>query len=243
MKRKIRYVLFVVSVLFAFGMQVHAAPSCSSTILYDEKVSVSDMNADWEVVEEEKYDPNGDPEVWTESYLLINILNVPANVRVDVTSLNDTFDKFSLSSADRDNNNRLTIKDTNAYVLRRYQFSVVSLSEDCAGETLKTFTLNTPMINTYADSASCSTFPDFKYCRQYVDFDISTLTNTEFVKEFDVYIKNLTDNGKSEDATSAVETIKNAFVKNWIIIIIVAVVLAGGLIAYKVIKKKRSRII
>lgn len=243
MKRKIQLGLFAVSALFAFAVQVHAAPTCSSTTLYDEKVNVSEMSVDYEVASEEKYDANGDPEVWTEYYLLINILNVPDNVRVDVKSLNDTFNDFSLTAADKNEENKLTIKDENAYALRRYQFTVVSLSEDCGGETLKTFTLNTPMINTYADSASCSAYPDFKYCRQYVDFDISTLTNEDFAKEFDSYIASLKDKDTDKEANSAVETIKNAFSKYWIIIIIVAVVLAGGLIAYRAIKKKRSRII
>lgn len=243
MKRKIQYSLFVVSALFAFAMQVHAAPTCSSTTLYDEKVNVSEMSVDYEVVSEEKYDADGDPDTWIEYYLLINIFNVPDNVRVDVKSLNDTFNAFSLTAADKNDENKLIIKDENAYALRRYQFTVVSLSEDCAGETLKTFTLNTPMINTYADSASCSAYPDFKYCRQFVDFDISTLTNNEFAKEFDSYIAGLTNKDTNEEPKSAVDTIKNAFNKYWVIIIIVAVVLAGGLIAYKVIKKKRSRII
>ena len=243
MRRKIQYVLFVVCMLFVFGVQVHAAPTCSSTTEYDEKVSVSEMSADWEVVSEEKYDPNGDPDTWIEYYLQVNIFNVPDNVQVKATSLNDTFDDFTLSYVDRDSENKLVIRDENAYVLRRYQFSVISLSDECKGKVLKSFTLNTPMINTYADSASCNAFPDFKYCRPYVDFDISTLTNEEFVREFDSYIAGLTNKDTDEESGSTVDAIKNAFTKYWVIIIIVALVVAGGLVAYKVIKKKRSRII
>lgn len=241
MRKKISLLLFAVIAMLVFTTNVNAANTCSSTSLYDEKLNVSEMNAEYEIVEEEKHDPKGDPEYWLDSYLLVKILNVPDNVKVNVESLNDTFDNFSLSSSSKDEDNMLTIKDDNALVLRRYKFTVVSTSQECGGETLKTITLNTPMYNTYSDSASCIKYPDFKYCQMFVDYDITSLSNTEFIDSFDKYIEEL-ENKDKEDEKGITEGIKKAVSKYWIVIVVL-IILVGGLVTYIVIKKKRSKII
>lgn len=241
MRKKIGIVLFTLCTILGFTLKVNAANKCSSTTLYEEKTKVSEVNVDYEVVEETKTDPGGDPEQWKESYLLIKILNVPDDISINVESLNDTFNTMNLSYTDKDENSVINLKDEQAYAIKRYKFTIKSVSSECGGETLKTLTLNTPMINTYADSASCVKYPDFKYCRPFVDFDVSTLSVKDFNESFDKYVEEL-ENKDKEDKDSATEVLKKTVTKYWVVIVVL-IVLVGGLVTYIVIKKKRSKII
>lgn len=240
MMKKIKYVLFT-SILLGVGIKtVGAASTCPATTLYEEKQRVSELKVDYEPVE-----VNDESEECLETcidrYLLITMHNVPDEITVDVKSLNDTFKKFSLTSANKNPENELQMKDSDAKEIKRYEFTIKSASPDCYGETLKTLTLNTPMINEYADVASCSTYPDFKYCSKYVNFDISSLTNEEFTKSFEKYIEEQEEENKKED--NIVEDAKELVSKYWYIAIILVIILVGSIIAIVITKRRKKSVI
>lgn len=240
MMKRIKYVLFT-SVLLGVGVAtVSAASTCPGTTLYEEKQRVSEIKVDYEPIE--NVDESEEClETCVDRYLLITIHNVPDEITVDVKSLNDTFKKFSLTSAIRTEDNELQMKDDNATEIKRYEFTIKSASPDCYGETLKTLTLNTPMYNEFADVASCSTYPDFKYCNRYVNFDISSLTKDEFTKSFEKYIEEQEKKNKEEE--SIIEEAKELVSKYWYIAIILVVIVIVTIIATVITKRRKKSVI
>lgn len=240
MMKKIKYVLFASVLLGIFVTTASAASTCPATTLYEEKQRVSELKVDYEPVETED-DGEECTETCINRYLLITLHNVPDEINVDVKSLNDTFKKFSLTSEQRNNDNELQMQDADATEIKRYEFTIKSASPDCYGETLKTLTLNTPMFNEYADVASCSTHPDFKYCNKYVNFDISTLTNEEFTKAFEKYLESEEKENKKEDNT--LEEAKELVSKYWYIAIILVIILIGSILAIVITKRRKKSVI
>ena len=241
MKNKFKYLLFVLITFMVCTLKVDAASTCSSTQLYDEKVAVSEMNVDYEIIEEQMYEENGDPEYWYEYYLYINIYNVPDNVTIYVESQNETFNPFSVSSNQRDDKGTIIIRDKDNTKLKRFKFSVKSTSKDCNGEVLKTMTLNTPMANELANAPACAGSPDFKYCAKFTDFDVSQITASDFNKALQQY-KDELNKEEQGSVNNSVEKVKEVISKYWVVLVILVIII-GGLITYVVIKKKRSRII
>lgn len=217
-----------------------AASTCPGTTLYEEKQRVSELKVDYEAIE--NIDESEEClETCVNRYLLITLHNVPDEITVDVKSLNETFKKFSLTSTDKNPENELQMMDENATEIKRYEFTIKSASPDCYGETLKTLTLNTPMFNEYADVASCSTYPDFKYCSKYVNFDISSLTNEEFTKAFEKYIEEQEKENKKEE--NIVEDAKELVSKYWYIAIILVIILIGAIVTIVITKRRKKSVI
>lgn len=240
MMKKIKYVLFTSILLGGAITIVDAASTCPNTTLYQEKQRVSEIKVDYEPIENIDESENC-LETCVDEYLLITLHNVPDEVSVDVKSLNETFSKFSLTSAQRTEDNELQMKDDDASEIKRYEFTIKSTSPDCYGETLKTLTLNTPMYNKLADVASCSTYPDFKYCSRYVNFDISNLTKDEFTKAFEKYIEEKEEENKKDD--SVVEEAKELVSKYWYIAIFIVVIILGIIIAMVITKRRKKSVI
>lgn len=240
MMKRIKYVLFTSILLGICSITANAASTCPGTTLYEEKQRVSELKVDFEPIETEDNSEECS-ETCIDRYLLITLHNVPDEITVDVKSLNETFKKFSLASVDKNSENELQMKDANATEIKRYEFTIKSASADCYGETLKTLTLNTPMFNEYSDVASCSTYPDFKYCSKYVNYDISTLTNEDFTKAFEKYIDEQEKKNKEED--SIVEDAKELVSKYWYIAIILVVILIGSIIMIVITKRRKKSVI
>lgn len=240
MMKRIKYVLFT-SILLGVGMTtVSAASTCPGTTLYEEKQRVSELKVDYETIDNVD-ESESCLETCVDRYLLITLHNVPDEITIDVKSLNDTFKSFSLTSAQRTEDNELQMKDDNPTEIKRYEFTIKSASPDCYGETLKTLTLNTPMFNEFADVASCSTYPDFKYCSRYVNFDISSLTKAEFTKSFEKYIEDLDKENKKNE--NIIEDAKELVSKYWYIAIIIVIIVIGVIVVIVITKRRRKSVI
>lgn len=241
MMKKVGYTLFTIALLMIFTPLVKAEGTCSSTILYDEKVNASEVTVSYEEAAKVIQDEALDPEVQTIRFLKLKIANVPDNVEIQVTSLDKSFNEFKLKSTQKNEDNNIFIDDNNIYKIKRIQFDVVSTSNECNGEKLKTLTLNTPMFNELSNAPICAKYPDFKYCAVFTDFDISSLSTTDFNKELEKYEENIEAEKNEEEKIT--EKAAKAFKKYWYIALIVLVVILGGLVTFVVIKKKRSSVI
>lgn len=238
--KKIYYVLFTFALLISFVPLGKAEGTCSSTILYDEKVNASEVTVSYEIITTTKKDENAEPSTWEEHYLKLKVSNVPDNVEVQVSSLDNSFNSFKLVSTQRNEDNNIFIDDYEIYSIKRMQFDIVSTSSDCNGEKLKTLTLNTPMFNELYYAPICMQYPDFKYCTVFTDFDVSSLSTTDFNKELESYEENIKEEENKEE--KGAEKVAKAIKKYWYVALVIVVVL-GILVTFIVIKKKRSRII
>lgn len=238
--KKIYYALFTFALLIGFAPLGKAEGTCSSTILYDEKVNASEVAVSYEIITTTKEDENAEPPTWEEHYLKLKVSNVPDNVEVQVSSLDNSFNSFKLVSTQRNEDNNIFIDDYEIYSIKRMQFDIVSTSSDCNGEKLKTLTLNTPMFNELYYAPICMQYPDFKYCTLFTEFDVSSLSTTDFNKELESYEENIKEEENKEE--KGVEKVAKAIKKYWYVALVIVVVL-GILVTLVVIKKKRSRII
>ena len=104
----------------------------------------------------------------------------------------------------------------------------------CSGETLTTKSIKLPYYNKYYDEAKCKGNENFKYCKLLVD---KKLTEEEYNKQFDAYLKN---NNKSQKPTVNPE---NDNTKLYLIIggsVLVVVIITFVVISMIKRKKKNS---
>lgn len=241
MMKKIHYIIFTVLLLIGFTPLVKAEGTCSSTMLYDEKVNASEVAVSYDVITKTITDENSEPTEYETYYLKLKISNVPDNVEIQVSSLDKKIDPFTLKSSQRNASNEIYIDDYNTNTIKRLQFDIVSTSSDCSGEKLKTVTLNTPMFNEFGRLPICSQYPDFKYCDVFTEYDISSLTTTEFNKELESYKDSINEEENKEE--KATEKVTKTMKKYWYVALIMVVILGALVATVIVIKKKRSRII
>ncbi len=101
-------------------------------------------------------------------------------------------------------------------------------NNDCITKLLKSVTIKLPAYNEYYyfHKEKCDTYPDFKYCSEFLDTELS---DEEIDKLFDEYLKKdeKTDNEKKEF--------------NYIYIVILGVLLLLTIIVVVIIKNKRNK--
>jgi len=102
----------------------------------------------------------------------------------------------------------------------------------CSGKVLLTKNIKLPHVNMSSFYEECKDYPDFKYCREFANYDIS---RDEFLKELEEYKKEL-DNPIFDD-----EDIKDFFEKYQLYIIGGIFVLTVGVIIITFVIKNRKR--
>lgn len=121
-------------------------------------------------------------------------------------------------------------------------FTIYSNDNSCKNQALLTKYLNLPTYNQYSTDERCITYPDFKYCKVWLD--TSGLEYTEFDKQFEEYIKNKIDNDskdKKDVDKTTLDKVVDFVLKNKIIIALGILVIVGAILF--VINKKKKTIL
>lgn len=59
----------------------------------------------------------------------------------------------------------------------------------CKGETIRKFTVKTPIYNSFSEMESCVDYPDYEYCKEYITEDLPSMQ--EFKLGLQKYVKTL----------------------------------------------------
>ena len=250
--KKVNLLIFLLITLFVFTKSVSAAcPNSVQAILNRESGNVK---VNYEVIRE--VDPNGsvpDYLIGTEeaknyvSYIekiQINILNLTDNLVAEVSS---SYDNSTITYNSKQAKNGIVSfisKSKNDII--KYKFVIkASDTNECSGENQRTITLTQPRFNIFSTYAVCNEIPDYYLCQKYVEFE-DTIDFSEFVDKTDRELasRNGTspdgkpDNNKNwtDQISSFVKEHKKAFIIGGVGLIIVA----GGIVTFIVIKRRRD---
>ena len=104
---------------------------------------------------------------------------------------------------------------------------------------MRTINITLPKFNNYSLRGVCSDIPEYYLCQRYITYDINDSTFTENVNKYKEKLAEKADEKDEESNTSVVgKTVNNIAKYKYVIAVIV--ILAGAVITYIVIKKKRS---
>lgn len=135
-----------------------------------------------------------------------------------------------------------------------YTIEVRANDYDCKGETIRKFTIKTPIYNSFSQLDICESYPEYGYCQEYITEDLPTMY--DFQLGLQKYKKTLkttvtprfTDSSNDNTTTTTVtanEDNKEEQKDNKIIIYIIigAIILIAGVATATLIliKKKRSK--
>lgn len=154
------------------------------------------------------------------------------NISEDLRILNYTYDEFHFNEW---TSSKPTLKGfaNNAKV----KVTIEGFTANgCSGEQLLTKTISLPFYNMYSKNSNCTTYPEFKYCKEILSTEI---TGTRFYNELNAYIEELTK--KEEEQKEKEDDEKN---KKILFIIIGGVILVGAIVLavinIKAYKKKNE---
>lgn len=141
-----------------------------------------------------------------------------------------------------------------------YTLEVRANDYDCKGETIRKFTVTTPIFNSFSELDICVDYPDYKYCQKYLAEDLPTMHDFQYgLQNYKKTLKSTaaprfsngtTTSGKKDENTTTTTTVEkkedkkeNKDNKTTIYIIIGVIVLLSmvAIGTLLLIKKKRSK--
>ena len=246
--KKIRVLIFTLMLFMIGGKYVYAA--CDATEMNTLNSLAANVGKSYEVIEREvsSEEANATPPdgltieeyenyVFVRKFFRIYITNITEELYVVVTNEN-TGEEKTFNYADTDNGS--------VYFDIRFSGWHIYSSDitNCRDQRLYTQYLTTPMYNLNSESGLCEGIEDFYLCHEYLSVDVDF---TNFMEKTEEYRASHTNGEVEEDIP--VEENESGFLafvqEHWLIVlgISVAVLAAGGLITFVVIKKRRSRIV
>lgn len=218
MKKIFCYVIFIL-ISFAIIITFPKADSCN----YKEQAT---LNKEAKNIGKEYEFIDSDP---LNYHFKIYITNVTENFRLEVSSTyNDK--KYNYSIADAVDG-VITFETLTASTRVKYTIDVVINNGNCIGQTVRKMFITTPAYNPFSTNPWCSEYPDFKYCKKFMD--TSGLTIADFNKKISEYI---TPQTKTEIRKSF--NLLDIFKNIWFIIA-VSLIFITIIIFVIVIKRKR----
>lgn len=252
--KKTRVLIFALMMFMIGGKYVYAV--CDATETNTLNSLAANVGRSYEIItkeltkEETSFEPPGGITVeeynnflFEVDYFRIYITNITEELYVVVTNEN-TGEERTFNYSDTDNGTAMFEEMVGTEIVN-YTIEIYSSDiTNCRDQRLYTQYLTTPMYNTASESSFCTGIEDFYMCHEYLSVDVDF---TNFMERTEEYRASHT-NGEVEEDLPDEESESGflAFVQeHWLIVlgISVAVLAAGGLITFVVIKKRRSRIV
>ena len=252
--KKIRVLIFTLMLFMIGGKYVYAA--CDATEMNTLNSLAANVGKSYEIItkeltkEETSFEPPGgitveeyENFVFEVDYFKIYITNITEELYVVVTNEN-TGEKKTFNYDDTDNGTAMFEEMVGTEIVN-YTIEIYSSdSTNCRDQRLYIQYLTTPMYNTASESSFCTGIEDFYLCHEYLSVDVDF---TNFMEKTEEYRASHTSSDAEEEIPD--EESESGFLNfvqdHWLIVlgISVAVLAAGGLITFVVIKKWRSRIV
>ena len=214
----VKYILFVVIMLFAFNTQ--AASNCDSSEFnrLKELAKKIEFSYDYELVDEKA----------VFSITAVN-LNEDLKVIIEKDYLNGNYQEFKYDSTHKATIAGFDSGDTATITIKGY---VPNL---CSGITVLTKNVKLPYYNYNYDEEKCKGNEEFKYCKILVDSNIS---KKEFDRQFELFLKNK----EEEEVTPTAAPKDNTNIYIIIGASVLLVVISSALISSIVKRRRRNRL-
>lgn len=196
-----------------------------------------------EVIPNGGVDPdNGEPMDITNYYFQISIVNITDKIYVSVKS-EATGEEKNVYVSDT-NNGVVQFKQEDIDNTNQYTINVYSNNDNCKGELFRTFALNVPLANPYADIGLCKDFPEYTYCKEFLTEPIEI---EDFMNGINAYVETHKKNDVNEEQNNIKKENKiikfykdHTLVINMTAFIVVVIGVATTVI---LVKRKRSRVL
>lgn len=235
-----KYLKSLLVLPFLVALNVYAADECT----YKEQANLNKLaalvDANYEVIQDEEKvtaeDPDGLGTVETTvktTTFKIKIYNITENLSLKISEKigNKSGQERTVNYSNTDNG-VYTFTSDNIGDIIEYKIKINASGGACSGKTIRTMSFKKPRVNPYAGYEMCKGHEDVQYCEEFT------------TKEFE-----FTD-AKLEELISSVDPVKddkpdeeNKFLRflkdNYIYIIAGTVLIAGGVGAYFIYRRKR----
>ena len=194
---------------------------------YDESEGISEADAE---------------EVYYQGFK-VQILNITKDIYVHVESGLDDSEKDYYYTDSKDG--IIDLGEHSADYAYSIKITVFPLVENC-GELLRTITLNVPRYNTLSEYDACKEYPNFEYCKTYVNSN-EEVSLSKFSNRLETYKKSnksITEIKKEEEQKNK-NKLKEFFkkYKKEIVIGIIVIAIVGVATTTILIIRRRSRLI
>ncbi len=177
------------------------------------------------------------------------------NSKVYIYMSNDYNDKNQEVKADTD---KTEINGIQSDKIVEYTIEVRSNDYSCKGETIRKFTVKTPIYNSFSELDICEDYPEYPYCQKYLAENLPTMNDFQLgLQKYKKTLKSTaaprfsngaTTSGKKDETTTTTvekkEDKKESKDSKTIIYIIIGVIVLLSVVAIGTLllmKKKRSK--
>ena len=167
----------------------------------------------------------------------IKMINVTNNMKVEITNdIDSTKHVFNYSNTD---NGVYTFNWSKLNRVAKFTYKVyASSATNCLGEKLSTGYLTAPKYNTLSATQNCKDLPDYKYCKQYIDFDIDFTEQVKMIEEYKKKMEEIATEMKPTTLDKIVDFIE----EHMVLLVTSTVLVVGGGAAFVIIRNNRKRV-
>lgn len=234
MKRK--YIVYgIVCLLFSAKVNALACPFETQVAINNDAGSVS-VNASPFEYEFTDKDTENDEEYSGTAYTgLVHVYNLTPNIYAVAT---DGVNKITINY-DEDSPNQVTFSTGGMAYLKEYKISIYPTNTNCGKTAVRELNVTVPRLNRYYSYDSCSDYPDYFYCSQFLSVD--DISEEDFINGLNEYAKN-NKSKKEENRQEGILNETKDFVKeHWLIITIIAVIAISGIGTFVFLKRKKRK--
>lgn len=235
-----KYLKSLLVLPFLVALNVYAADECT----YKEQANLNKVaalvDANYEVVSEEENVTAEDPDglgtvetTQTTTTFKMKIYNIAENLSLSITEkIKDKSGTEKIVTYSDTENGVYTFTSDNLGDIIEYVIKINALDGGCAGKTIRTMSFKKPRVNPYAGYEMCKGHEDVQYCEEFTtkEFEFSDAKLEELINSV-----NPTPDDKKDEENKFLSFLKN----NYIYIIAGTLVIAGGVTAYLVYRRKR----
>ena len=123
--------------------------------------------------------------------------------------------------------------------VKNYKISIYPTNTNCGKTAIRELNVTVPRLNRYYSYDSCSNYPDYFYCSQFMTSD--DIAEEDFVKGITEYAKTHKSANDETRKEGFLEETTNFVKKHWLIIILVILVIGGSIGTFIYIRNKKRK--
>lgn len=227
-----KWLFLIIVLLFCFNLNVKAENTCTSSEMarlknLAEKVDLT-YDYGWKFYEKGK---DGHEYYYEDFTIIAANLNKELKVLIEEDYLTGKYREFKNDGTGSGKINGFINGTKVTITIRAYT------ANECSGKILLTKTLQLPYFNSSYSTyyMSCENYPDFKYCKQFLD---EKITDKMFLEELDKYI--IENKGTNSLDNNIANSNNSSLIANVKIIAVIIAAILLLVVLVTIIKKKQK---
>ncbi len=166
---------------------------------------------------------------------LVHIYNLTKNIYAVAS---DGTNKITLNY-DEENPNQVTFSTGGMAFLKEYKISIYPTNTSCGKTAIRELNVTVPRLNRYYSYDSCSDYPDYFYCQQFLS--VEDISEEDFVNGLDEYAKSNKNKSDENRKEGIIDGTKDFIKDHWLITAIITIVIVGSIGTFIFFKRKKRK--